>query len=181
MKIYFVRHYKTLGNLQKKYIGSSDEDLFEPEKQQLISLPKIKTYSSPMLRCKQSCELLHLNEYTVIKDLRETNFGEFEGKTYEDLKDNLHYRNYIDGKEELILGENKNDFKNRCLNAFFEITCNHQKNDTIIIVCHGGTIMAIMEKLEKNQLGFYGYQIKNGTAYLCNFENEEIEILEEIT
>ena len=50
------------------------------------------------------------------------------------------------------------------------------------IICHGGTIMAVMERFERRKMGFYGYQVKNGRGYRAQWDDEHkiLSILEEI-
>lgn len=49
-----------------------------------------------MLRCRQTADFLYPNAMlTVVEDLREWNFGDFEGKTMEELKDDPDYLDWI--------------------------------------------------------------------------------------
>ena len=94
MDIYLIRHGKTEGNLQGRYIGSTDEPLCEEGKRALFSMKEQKKYpypeylfQSPMKRCKESAEILFpQKEACTVSDLRECDFGRFEGKNYLELQ-----------------------------------------------------------------------------------------------
>lgn len=189
IKIYFVRHLKTKGNYEKRYIGRTDEGLYEAEKQtQLTNLKGIQTvYSSPMKRCIETARLLAPGKAPVIiEGLKEIDFGEFENKCYEELKDNPDYISFIasNGTGSTPQGENAIAFKNRCCNAFAGIVQSFQKNSNpvILIVCHGGTIMSILERYEVQQRDFYDYQVKNGFGYEAEYnpETNKITIIKEL-
>ncbi|MFI3207532.1 MAG: histidine phosphatase family protein [Eubacteriales bacterium] len=181
MKIYFVRHLKTKGNYEKRYIGRTDEDLdFSREQSVNYSLPKLpnKIYCSPMKRCVQTAQAIYPDADILFhNNLREVNFGIFENKAYEELKENVHYRNFISGLEDPIEGEGRLEFKERCFHAFSQIISECKEEDILVIVCHGGTIMTIMEKLEQSKGGFYDYQIPNGGVLECEFDGENLRIV----
>ena len=40
-------------------------------------------------------------------------------------------------------------------------------------VIHGGTIMAVMEKLSEEQMGFYHWQVENGGGYEADVQEED--------
>lgn len=180
MILYFVRHLKTKGNYEKRYIGRTDEDIDLSQEQTIIyPLPvnPDKIYCSPMKRCVQTARLLYANNDILFNyDLREVNFGVFENKTYEELKDNFHYRNFISGLEDPLEGEGRIEFKKRCVNAFEQIISGCNEDTEVVIVCHGGTIMSIMEKYEETQGDFYDYQIANGGVLECEFFDNVIRI-----
>ena len=61
MDVYLIRHGKTKGNLEGRYIGTTDEPLCEEGKQSLMQMADAKKYPavealfvSPMLRCRES-------------------------------------------------------------------------------------------------------------------------------
>jgi len=174
MNVYFVRHLKTLGNYEKRYIGSTDQDLFQPASQSITAnLPATPThiFTSPLKRCLQTTLLLYPNSpYITVDALREIDFGKFENKTYDELKHNENYRNFIAGIDDTSGGESIGAFKSRCVTAFLKITAALPLSSTIVIVCHGGTVMAIMESLDSAHLNFYDYQLANGHSILCSWD-----------
>ena len=95
MELILIRHLKTPGNEKRQYIGSTDEELSEQEvlnfkqKYKIDSYPQVEqVIVSPMKRCIQTAELIYpKNQITQEVFLKECDFGIFEGKTYEELKE----------------------------------------------------------------------------------------------
>ena len=89
MEIIWVRHFMTPGNRKKQYIGSTDEPLDEEMiPQDLKNYPQIDALTvSPMLRCRQTAERIWPSmPFETEPLMRELDFGEYERKTYEELK-----------------------------------------------------------------------------------------------
>ena len=74
--------------------------------------------------------------------------------------------------------------RDRCCRGFLEVVTELDKSSVpdAVIVCHGGTIMAVMERFERRKMGFYGYQAKNGHGYQAQWDEcrKVLSILEEI-
>ena len=92
MKIMLIRHFATPGNEKRQYIGSTDEVLSEKTAFLKRSYP-IPEYiiASPMKRCVQTAKRIwgtDLSGCPIVLEplMRECDFGQFEGKTYEQLK-----------------------------------------------------------------------------------------------
>ena len=87
MELFLIRHAPTFGNLEKRYIGRTDEPIVQPPPVPIPSYPQVeRVYISPMLRCRQTARLLFRNcEPFVLDGLRECDFGVFEGKNYAQL------------------------------------------------------------------------------------------------
>lgn len=190
LSLVFLRHGKTAGNLQKRYIGVTDESLCSEGREELLYKPPLSTpsslYASPMKRCIETAAILfpHLSP-RLIPDFRECNFGDFEGKNYDELNGSAAYQRFIDTMgAEIPGGEPVSLFRERCCQGFLTVVnrmCQENCPDAAII-CHGGTIMAVMERFEKQKRGFYGYQVSNGCGYLANYDTkgETLSILREI-
>lgn len=168
MNIYLIRHGMTGGNKERRYIGRTDESLCEEGVEQIKEkdYPNVDAvYVSPLVRCRETAQIIYPNISTVINEnLIEMNFGLFEGKNYEELKDNPDYIAWLEsgGSTAFPQGESKEEFCNRCIKGFEECIRHHAKNDSIAFVVHGGTIMAIMEKYGEPAGEYYRWQIKNG-------------------
>lgn len=185
IKIIFIRHGKTDGNLKKRYIGRTDESLCDEGINELKahSYPKPESIiCSSMKRCIQTAEIIYPNKkITIYDDLRECDFGDFEGKNYIELSDNSDYCKWIESGGELPFpnGEDHKAFKKRCVRAF-EKAVSENQYDSIAFVVHGGTIMSILEKYAFPKKSFYDYQIKNGCGFYTEFDGEKIIIQGEI-
>ena len=101
MKLIFIRHGKTAGNLERRYIGRTNEPLCDEGIAEILG----KEYpdadivvASPMKRCVQTAELIYPHkEIKLMPSLRETDFGDFEGLNYEQLCNVISYRSWIEG------------------------------------------------------------------------------------
>ncbi|MBR0141799.1 MAG: histidine phosphatase family protein [Ruminococcus sp.] len=179
LKINFIRHGLTAGNETKKYIGRTDENLSEKGIDTLknIKYPECDIlFVSPMKRCIQTAEIIYPDKkYTICDDLRECDFGDFEGKNYQELKDNILYQKWIDsnGTDTFPNGESPENFKKRCVKAFLEIIKNTDSKN-ISFVVHGGTIMAILEKLSNKS--FYEWHIENAHGFITEYDGEKINV-----
>lgn len=188
MKIVFIRHGKTLGNLDKKYIGSTDEPLCEEGIAELsaVNYPTAaRVVTSPMLRCMQTAELIYpTQKHIVYDDLRECDFGDFEGKNYSELCDNPAYQKWLDsgGKIAFPNGEARKTFSERSCNAFEKAVRDNANCGSMAFVVHGGTIMSVLEKYAVPKRDFYDYQVKNGGGYIaeCDEKTLTIKIISEI-
>ena len=101
-KIHFIRHGFTQANLNGQYIGITDmpvckEGFEQLEEMRSFNYPNVeKVYSSPLERCLQTA--LYLFEGTEIQnvpELREMDLGDFEGKTLEEMKDDLNFNLWL--------------------------------------------------------------------------------------
>lgn len=185
IRILFIRHGATKGNLEKRYIGRTDEPLCDLGIEQIAALRDQKyeidyLCVSPMLRTRQTANILFPDvPQIVVDDLRESDFGVFEGKTSEELKENADYRKWVDSlcSGEIPGGEAVNDFKKRCCSAFRKMMKLVPDNSTVAFVVHGGTIMAILEAYAQPAQDFYAYHINNGETVSACFRDEAIYLL----
>ena len=96
-KIHFIRHGITEGNLKRWHYGWADiplapegmEKLKRLREENIYPRPEKATYyTSGMLRAEQTFEIIYgKREHKVAEKMKEMNFGEFEKKTYEELKE----------------------------------------------------------------------------------------------
>ena len=162
MKIYLLRHGETAYNVDHRYQGVTDIPLspagLAALKQADFS-PKT-VYVTPLKRTKQTAKILFPTaEYIPVNDLSEMNFGVFEGRNYEDMEHDTAYRAWVDSNCESTCpgGECKADFSERVCKAF-ELLLNQSiqnSEDTLVIVAHGGTQMAVMEKYAIPHKNYY--------------------------
>ena len=90
MKLLMLRHGKTVWNLQKKLQGRADIPLDDTGVDQVREwrLPSgIRNwYVSPLLRARQTGELLGITDYSVCEELIEMDWGDWEGSTIPGLR-----------------------------------------------------------------------------------------------
>ena len=170
MTVYLIRHGKTAGNLTGRYIGTTDEPLCSQGAAELQTraYPAVqRVFVSPMKRCRETASLLYPDvKQTVVPDLRECNFGLFEGKNYAELNGRADYQAWIDSGGELPFpeGESRKTFAARCVAAFRQAMGTVTEEDAAF-VAHGGTIMAIMEACAKPPQNYFCWQVKCGEGF----------------
>lgn len=184
LELYLIRHWKTKGNLEKRYIGTTDEPILSGSERDLWEkrlhriLPDVSCVAvSPMKRCRESAELLFPGKKQEVCDaFRECDFGQFENRNYEELKNRPEYQRWIDsgGMEAFPGGESRERFAGRCVEGFVQKVTELQerKIERAAFVVHGGTIMAILEWLDHKQRPFYHWQAENGAVFYVRTERE---------
>ncbi len=183
MELYLIRHGKTKGNGEERYIGSTDEPLSAEGRRELTEVlwkggyrgtglkKPLAVYVSGLVRTQETAGLLFPEaELTVRCGFNECDFGEFENKSYEELKENPAYAAWIESSGVLAPpgGEAKADFAGRTLRAFEEAVSEQLskgEEGAVAFVVHGGSIMAILEHYGFPREGFYHWQAKNGCGY----------------
>jgi len=208
VEINFIRHGKTELNEKHCYAGITDSPLSKNGRLGIIEKKNASIYTdselvfvSPLKRCIETTSIIYPNEkQIVIDDFKEMDFGSFEGKCYEELKNNKYYRKWIDSSrgasvEELkeiygddcsdefsnidtVLPEDRDEFIKRVLRGFDKTLIKSKGKDKISIVAHGGTIMAIASTYEKSD--YYKYMVSCGdgieTEVIYTEENGNIEV-----
>lgn len=168
--IALIRHGKTRGNTEGRYVGRTDEELCEEGARELtlISYPRVdRVFVSPMKRCLQTAGIIYPGlKPIIVGDFRETDFGAFEYKTYRELFNDQSYVRWIasEGEDAPPETERRSEFNLRCARAFLSISGELPRGDSAIIV-HGGTIMAIMAIFARPKMDYYAYQVKNGRGF----------------
>ena len=169
MTIYLIRHGKTSANEKHLYCGSTDLSLSVAGREELqnirYDIKNVRFITSGMKRANETLQMLFGDvPYEVEPRFREVDFGIFEMRSYDQLKETEEYQAWLAGDNEANIpprGESGMQMKARVMEAFSEI-----KEDTCIIT-HGGVIAAIMEHLfpEENK-NRYEWQPQNGCGYV---------------
>lgn len=179
-----LRHAKTPGNERRRYVGRTEESLSEEGRNSLsktraaieaLSLSPGPLFVSPLRRCRESAALLFPGrEQHIVPDLREIDFGRFEGKSAEELSGDPAYQAWIDSRGTLPFpeGESRARFEARTDAAFFSLLAEkeQEEEDTLVFVVHGGTIMSVLSALTGRD--YYDFQIPNGDGYLVRVHRE---------
>ncbi|MBT2788456.1 MULTISPECIES: histidine phosphatase family protein [unclassified Halomonas] len=159
-----VRHGITAWNLERRYQGQQDIPLLFPDAETgLLALRDAlfderldAIYSSDLQRCQQTLEWAQAAKeglpVMLEPRLRELDFGEYEGKVYDELKDLPHYRAWIDSVGELQIpsGESAAQLRKR-LDAWLDnVAINAQEggHKKILVVTHGGVIRELRRRFE---------------------------------
>ncbi len=172
MSLYLIRHGKTRGNLEGRYIGCrSDEPLCAEGLAELRArrYPAAdRVFSSPLRRCVETARLLYPRlEPVIVRDFRECDFGAFEGKNYRELNGRADYQAWIDsgGEKPFPGGESRAEFAKRCVRAFEGLRVFDSPGRTALVV-HGGTVMAIMEAYARPRASYFDFQLRCAQGYV---------------
>jgi alpha-ribazole phosphatase len=179
MKLILLRHGKTLANEQHLYCGSTDIALSDVGVKELEQLKNTTPYpdisgmrilTSGMKRCEETLRLLY-GEVAHETDpaFCEMDFGQFEMRSYEELKNDPAYSAWIDGDNEKNTapgGESGIRMRGRVLASLEGITACGR--DTLLIT-HGGVIAVIMAFLfPQEQKNRYDWQPPCGGGYIID-------------
>lgn len=184
MKLLLIRHGKTEGNREKRYIGRTDEPLCPEGRSELEGRrypPCTRIFASPMRRCLETAELIYPGQEIVCcRDLRECDFGEFEGKNYPELSGDPRYQAWIDSGGTLPFpgGESNEIVRDRCCRAFWALLEGCREDEVPVFVVHGGTIMAVLAAYGVPKKNMYEYQVGNGCGYevICGRREKRLRI-----
>jgi len=168
MELYLIRHGKTVWNKDNRLQGSKNVEL-SPEGieaaetlgRELSETTFDFVYTSPLDRAYNTALLATQNKYKVTKDerLREIDFGDLEGHTYEELESSDQPSRYFFTEPEKFQpaphGETLESVLHRTkdfIQKVIEPVYTNNPNARIMIVAHGGLNKAIMCYLENHGL-----------------------------
>lgn len=189
LDLVFIRHGLTAGNQERRYIGQNDDQpLSEQGRRALLErqadgvYPRVQTvYASPLCRCCETARLLYPALVPiVIQALIELDFGSFEGKTYDQLKDNPAYRRWIDtaGMVPPPGGEGGQEFAERLKGAMQQIAQDAVRSGVrqAAVVTHGGCLMSLLSSLgqELTEQDFYRFQAANGGGFTAQMDTDTL-------
>lgn len=191
MELLLIRHSLTPGNLKKQYVGSTDQPL-APEGEELAwerreKMPAVDgLWVSPLTRCRQTAELLFPGmEQRIVPDLRECDFGDYECKTWEELKDEEIYRAWIGGDFSITFphGESMEDFITRCRRGIQTVVQEAKALglERPAVVAHGGTWLVVMGTFGRPERKLYEWQVKNCGGFRVSVQENPftLKLLEE--
>ncbi len=174
MTVYLIRHGQTQWNIQGRYLGITDIPLCDLgiESVHKVSPPETDLiFTSPLIRCLQTADIMFPNRpKEIIENLRECNFGNFEGLNAEETEIDDEYRRWVDSgcTAPIPGGETVDGFRNRVCSAFEEIILAHTNVQSIAFVVHGGVIMSLLHRFNTEYHSFYEYKIENCAVITCD-------------
>ncbi len=182
MQVYLVRHGKCAGNYQRRYIGRTDQPLAVDGARVVRQFaeagyyPPVEiVYSSPLLRCQQTAALAYRDvPCRIVPELRECDFGRFEGKTYQQMEDDVDYRTWVENgcRGPIPEGEDHESFAARCRLGFERVMaeCWEEQRRRVALVIHGGSIMAILEVFWGQPGSFHHWHTNNGEGWVLHMD-----------
>jgi len=194
MRILLIRHGQSEGNKIGVLQGHSDYPLSDQGRNEAKELGvKLRKenesfsaiYSSDLSRAAETAEIIasenHCEKINFDKRLREFKLGIFEGKfTQLMTEDEEEFLSscWKDTAKRIPNGESVNEMVHRIKEAFTEIVNNHTKDETVLIVAHGGTLYHILQTI-------IGFKLKGRewfdnckiTEIIQNFETNSWEVV----
>lgn len=177
MKIYLLRHGKTAYNAEHRYQGHRDIPLSVEGEAELIraDLDPAVVYVSPLRRARRTAEHLFPDAgQSVVEAFIEMDFGAFEGRNYLEMEDDRDYRAWVDGgcNGRCPGGEDRPEFCRRVCAAFVPLVEQTvgQGLPELVIVAHGGVLMALMEQFALPERGYFDWEAPNGGGYVLVWE-----------
>ena len=150
MLIYLLRHGLTEYNAEKRYQGQRDIPLSAAGRAMLCRAdisPKT-VYITPLCRTRQTAEVLFPGARLVeIDDLKEMCFGSFEGRNYIEMEHDPDYLAWVA--------------------ANCESPC-PDGEEMLVILAHGGTQMAAMERYALPHADYYHWCAPNAGGYVLD-------------
>lgn len=153
--LHFIRHAEIASHYRGRYVGSLDLSLSPEGKAQASSLgemlpPQLKqqtpVWCSPMKRCLETWAAINEKQADIHADLREVDFGEWEGKSFAEI--NSSHPQLVgdwakfDSSFAFPNGEKLSDFHNRMNAIKLKILDYHE--ESLVIVAHGGVITHLL-------------------------------------
>ena len=164
MLIVLLRHGKTAYNEQRRYQGAADVPLSQAGKAALqkADFEPETVYVTPLVRTAQTARILFPGARQIVApELREMDFGDFEGRTYDEMKDDAAYCAWLDSGCESACpnGESKAAFCERVCCAFEKLANDAlaRGEERLVIVAHGGTQMAALSRFAEPHRDYYSW------------------------
>lgn len=172
-----VRHGSTGESYRRRYVGSTDVPLDGNGRRQAAALAALvggrrpgKCYSSPLQRAMETAEAivspLELS-VEVLPELREIDFGQWEGRTFEEIQESgpQDVNRWADLAPDFGFpgGESIRDFLSRVSGAVERMV--GDEADAVVAVTHGGVIRAaICRLLGLDHRHYLAFDVRQGSV-----------------
>ena len=185
LRVFLLRHGETAGNRAHRYVGAGTDEPLDAEgiaalerdahavREAVGALPT-RVFTSGMLRTDDTARIL-FPEAAIerVDDLREMDFGAFEGRSANDMADDGAYRTWVDGWCEGACpnGESRAAFTARCVRAFLRAVRDASAHGerTAVFVVHGGTIKAILSTLSDEPIDYFAIDTPHAGWWSARF------------
>ena len=185
VKLILVRHALTVDNQKSRLYGHIDSSISEEGKEQIDKITNYlkdfdidKIYTTTSSRTKDTVKKLSELKFIEIiekESLKEISFGDFEGLTFDEIKDKYpkEFQDMIENGYEYKYpnGESLIDSYNRVCIELDNIISNNDDR-TILICSHGGTIRNIITYLISNSYKYHwNFKIDNGSVTILEVQD----------
>lgn len=175
--IHLIRHGTCEGNLQGRYIGRTESPLAIEGIREIVALkqkyryPDAESfYASPSTRCVDTLKILYPEaEPEVILEMAECDFGDWENKTAEELKNDPRFLSWMEKGQQASPpnGESSLVFMQRVCSGFETLVKNMMYTGTTsaVLVTHGGVIMTILAAYGLPKAQMMDWMCSEGCGY----------------
>lgn len=207
-----MRHGATAGTAARRYSGGgTDEPLSPAGRAALVpdahDADVTAVFTSGMARCEETARLLFPGARLVaVPGLREMEFGRFEGKSFEDLRDDAAYRAWVESGCEGACpdGESRAAFARRCAEAFRRCLAHDGRDGRAAggaasqeagdvagavasrgadgrgracFVVHAGTVRALLSELAEPPVPYFSADTPPGGRWECAWDGARLRVL----
>ncbi len=158
VKLFLIRHGQTSWNLEGRYQGNNDIELNQVGIKQaklaakyLSRVEFANIYSSPLKRTLYTAEKIKGRRDLEIKvrdDLKEMNFGKWEGLKFSEINEKYHrdYHNWLEDpyNNRPTDGENFKEITERTTAEINRIVSENADGSSVAVIAHGGVILSLL-------------------------------------
>lgn len=186
MRIIMIRHGETHDNLKKQYSHEATS-LTDKGREEIKRTRKLlkefkydKAYVSPLLRAKETQEILGIEDAEEDSRLKEIDFGKFVGYNYNNLKEAFpkerdHWlEEYIHNRP--LEGESIKDLYLR-VEDFLNEKLKEDKD--ILLICHDGVIKSVLGWVFDRYDYFFRFKLDNGSISVVRI-NRDFKFIEKL-
>ncbi len=154
MNLFLIRHGQTNWNLEQRFQGQSDIPLNETGRKQAQALAERlageqfdAVYVSDLQRATETTRIICKSEIITDSRLREVDFGDWEGLTYDEIKAK-HPETLAAWEADIFKnappnGETLEGLSTRVQSLLDELRAKHE-DQRILIVAHGGVLQTLI-------------------------------------
>jgi alpha-ribazole phosphatase len=158
VKLFLIRHGQTSWNVEGRYQGYHDIELNQVGIKQaklaekyLSRVEFANIYSSPLKRTLYTAETINGRRNLNIKvreDLKEMNFGKWEGMKFADIDEKYHkdYHTWLEDpyNNRPTGGENFKEITERTTTEVGRIVSENADGSSVAVITHGGVILSLL-------------------------------------
>lgn len=177
--IALFRHRLTEENKRKAYLGWNDSHVCVESNMSSTDRRYELYFSSDLQRCITTAnQLFPDKELILLEYLREMNFGRWEGKTYEDLKEDELYQRWLSDPLHFAPphGESFQQFTNRVQTGWKIIVdeIRQQNIRSAAVITHGGVIRHLLTEFAPLKKEFWDWQVRHDQGFELIFEKNAL-------
>lgn len=177
MRIWLLRHGRTEDNDRRRYQGQRDVPLSAAGAAELrkADFSPETVFVSPLSRARETARILFPDaRQEIVADLVEMDFGDFDGRSADEMAEDAAYRAWVDGGclSRCPNGETRAEFTARTCAAVAALVerAAAEGAERLVLVAHGGTQRAVLENLSEPGCGYYDFQPQNGGGFVFEYD-----------